>query len=121
MHQPHAKHGRAAHKGELMNKVLGLVGILTPSLLLLVYNLTASPSVSAEPTLANPAQLAPWFITTVDAVGDVGRFASLVLHPVSGLPYVVYLRASDGLVEAAHFTPGAGNCVPNTDWTCGDN
>jgi len=56
----------------------------------------------------------------VDAIGDVGRYASLAIHPNTGLPYVVYIKATNDQIEDAHWTPGAGNCVPNTDWTCND-
>jgi hypothetical protein len=68
-----------------------------------------------------PGLLAPWVITTVDSVGDTGRYASLALHPQTGHAYVTYVKKPNDAIETAHYTPRAGNCSPNTDWTCNDS
>lgn len=99
---------------------LAALALLCTVSLLLAAAPAPAGRVSAAAASFNSAFRAPWSVTTVDSTGDVGRFASLALNPSTGAPNIVYIKATNQRIEDAHYTPGAGNCVPNADWTCND-
>jgi hypothetical protein len=59
-----------------------------------------------------------WFFTRVDTPYNVGQYVSVVLHPVSGLPYVSYYDADHEDLRMAKYVGSGGNCGPNNDWSC---
>lgn len=53
-----------------------------------------------------------WQCAYVDINGDVGRFASLTLHPINGTPAIAYYDATNQRLNVAEY-----QCTPECTWT----
>jgi hypothetical protein len=69
---------------------------------------------------AAPGAHAPWFIETVDFVGDVGQYASVSVGPPWADPIFAYYDATNQRLRRAWPAAGSGGgtCGDNNDWIC---
>jgi len=63
---------------------------------------------------------APWFIDTVDTLGDVGQYASVAIGRMYSNSVITasYYDATNKDLRVAHYVGSGGNCGPSSSWSC---
>jgi hypothetical protein len=81
-------------------------------------NVTGDEAGVARAAAASFPARAPYFISTIDTVNDVGEHVSIALDPASGTTYISYYDATYLDLKMAQSVVSGGNCGPGNSWRC---